>query len=207
MAPSERLSSIVLAGGRSRRFGRDKLGVELGGRTLFQRVIDTLSGISDEIIVAVAPGQPAPCSDSPLVKVVSDIIPGKSALGGIYTGLSAAGSFRCLVVAADMPLLNPALLRYMIEVSQGCDVIIPQLGRWLEPLHAIYSRNCLDPIKKQMESGELAIRVFLEQVKLKVRYLGADEIERFDPEHLSFFNINTESDLETARTVLERSQA
>jgi len=205
VARTESLSSIVLAGGEAKRFGRNKLEEELGGRTLIQRVIDSLSQISDEIIVAAAPHQHTPHIHSTRVKVVTDLIPGKSALGGIYTGLSAAASFRSLVVAADMPLLNIALLKYMMDISEDYDVVVPRIDRWLEPLHAIYSKKCRAPMREQIESGQLAIRVFLEQVR--VRYLEKEEIEKFDPEHLSFFNINTEADLDTARAVLARSQA
>lgn len=131
------------------------------------------------------------------MKVVGDIYPGKGSLGGIYTGLVASDSLYNIVVACDMPFLNQGLLRYMIEIADNFDLVIPRLGNTIEPLHAVYSKRCLAPIEHLLEQDDLQIFKFFPAVK--VRYMEADEIDRFDPEHLSFFNINTEADLKTAR--------
>lgn len=195
------MTSIVLVGGKGLRLGRDKLSEMIGGRTLLERVIDCLSLVGDEILVVIAQGQPKPAL--PSTKVVVDLYPGKGALGGIYTGLVAAQSFHSLVVAADMPFLNPSLLRYLIQVSPTYDVIIPRIKDELEPLHAIYSKNCLAPIQQQIEQGKLKVRDFLDQVR--VRYVEEAEINRFDPKKLSFFNINTSADLGRARALLKES--
>jgi len=195
------MTSIVLAGGKGLRLGRDKLSEMIGGRTLLERVIDCLSLVSDEILVVIAQGQPKPAL--PPTKVVVDLYPGKGALGGIYTGLVAAQSFHSLVVAADMPFLNPSLLRYLIQVSPTFDAVIPMIKGELEPLHAIYSKNCLAPIQQQIEQGKIRVRDFLDQVR--VRYVEEAEINRFDPKNRSFFNINTLADLGKARALLKES--
>ncbi len=195
------MTSIVLVGGKGLRLGRDKLSEMIGGRTLLERVIDCLSLVGDEILVVIAQGQPKPAL--PSTKVVVDLYPGKGALGGIYTGLVAAQSFHSLVVAADMPFLNPSLLRYLIQVSPTFDAVIPMIKGELEPLHAIYSKNCLAPIQQQIEQGKLKVRDFLDQVR--VRYVEEAEINRFDPKKLSFFNINTSADLGKARALLKES--
>ena len=67
----------------------------------------------------------------------------------------------------------------------------------VEPLHAVYSKNCLAPAESLLKQGNLSVYQLFPLVK--VRYVEAEEIDRFDPQHLSFFNINTEADLETAR--------
>ncbi len=199
------MTSIVLAGGRGLRLGRGgKLSETIGGRTLPQRVIDCLIPLSSEILVVIAQGQPEPALAGPVVRVVTDLYPGKGALGGIYTGLVASSSFHNLVVACDMPFLNSLLLGYMIQLSPGFDVIIPRVEAKLEPLHAIYSRDCLTPIRQQIEQGNLKISNLLERVK--VRYVEEGEINRFDPKHLSFFNINTRTDLEMAKAKIEKSK-
>ncbi len=195
------VTSIVVAGGKGRRFGPGKLSETIGGRTLLQRVIDSLSLVSDKILVAVAPGQPTPDLSPASAEVVVDLYPGKSTLGGIYTGLAASRSFHSLVVAADMPFLNTSLLGYMIECAPAFDVVMPRIGSDLEPLHAIYSKNCLAPMQWQIERDQLKIREFLQLVR--VRYVEQAEIDRFDPKHLSFFNINTADDLNRARALLE----
>lgn len=195
------MTSIVLAGGKGLRLGRDKLSEMVGDHTLLERVIDRLSLVSGEILVVIAQGQPKPTL--PSIKVVVDLYPGKGVVGGIYTGLVAAQSFHSLVVAADMPFLNPSLLRYLIQVSPTYDVILPRIKDELEPLHAIYSKNCLVPIQQQIEQGKLKVRDFLDQVR--VRYVEEAEIGRFDPKKLSFFNINTLADLGRARALLKES--
>ena len=101
-----------------------------------------------------------------------------------------------LVVAADMPFLSESLLRYMIKASDGFDFILPHIGEWYEPLHAIYSKKCIDPIKSILEQGHKVIVKLFDYVK--VRYIEAEEVDRFDPKHLSFFNINTKEDMERA---------
>lgn len=193
------MTSIVLAGGKGLRLRRDKLSQMIGDRTLLERVVGRLNSLSGEILIVIAQGQPKPAL--PQTKVVVDLYPGKGALGGIYTGLITAQSFHVLVVAADMPFLNPSLLRYLIQVSPTYDVIIPRIKDELEPLHAIYSKNCLVPIQQQIEQGKLKVRDFLDQVR--VRYVEEAEINRFDPEKLSFFNINTPADLGRAKALLK----
>ena len=121
-------------------------------------------------------------------------------MGGIYTGLAASDSFYNLVIACDMPLLNQALLRYMIQVSADFDLVVPRVDDMVEPLHAVYSRGCLAPIGCLLEQGNLRVSQLFPLVR--VRYVETEEINRFDPRHLSFFNINTEADLETARELV-----
>lgn len=198
------MNSIVLAGGKGQRLGRDKLSEVVGGRTLIQRVVDVVDLVSDQILIVIAPGQSQPAVSSRTeTRVATDIYPGMSALGGIYTGLVSSTSPHSLVVAGDMPFLNPALLRHLMGLSAGFNVVMPLVNGEIEPLHAVYSRDCAGPIRAQLEEDRLRIRDFLEMVR--VRYVEGAEIEEFDPGHLSFFNINTAADLREARSVLGHS--
>ena len=175
---------------------------EIGGQRLIRRVIDRLSLLGNDIIVVTSSTDQLP--DLGLRRVV-DIYPGKGALGGIYSGLKESPSFHSLVVACDMPFLSVALLRYLMELSPGFDVVIPRVEQLVEPLHAIYSKNCLEPIEAMLQKNNLKIDGLFDRVK--VRYVEEPEIERFDPQHLSFFNINSEADLEHARSLLEKERA
>jgi len=187
----------VLAGGKGLRLGQDKALETIGGRSLLEWVLRCLSLFGSEILIVTASGQSyRQLSGYPKLRVVTDIYPSKGPLGGIYTGLKVSDSFYNLVVACDMPLLNRALLGYMMEVSAGFDLVVPRLGNMIEPLHAVYSKGCLASIECLLEQGSLSVRGLLTRVR--VRYVEAEEINRFDPEHLSFFNINTEADLERA---------
>ena len=194
------ISCIVLAGGKGLRLGRDKVLETVGNRSLLQRVLSNIISFSSDIIIVTAVGQSVPqLTGYPGLRVVTDICPGKGALGGIYTGLTVSNSSYSLVVACDMPFLNQALLQYMVQLSANFDLVAPRLGDMVEPLHAVYSEGCLAPIEGLIRQGNLKVSDLLPLVR--VRYVEAEEIDRFDPRHLSFFNINTEADLETAREI------
>ncbi|MCX7911945.1 MAG: molybdenum cofactor guanylyltransferase [Dehalococcoidales bacterium] len=196
------INSIILAGGKSLRLGRDKISEKIGSRSLLEQVISRVDDLSRKIIIVTAQGRTFPyLTGDPKVKIVSDIFPGSGSLGGIYTGLVESDSFYNLVVAADMPFLNRPLLEYMVEVSPGYDFVLPRVKNFFEPLHAVYSRNCIGPARTLLERGRRVIIELFDHVK--VRFIEAEEIDRFDPEHLSFFNINTENDLEYARKLAE----
>jgi molybdenum cofactor guanylyltransferase len=194
------ISCIALAGGKSARLGRNKLAENIGGTTLLERVLNTLSLFQGDTIVVASGQSPLPeIPDLFKVRIVSDVYPGMGSLGGIYTGLYASTTLYNIVVACDMPFLNPELLRYMVSISEGFDLVAFNQNDRPEPLHAIYSRKCLAPMKSLIEHHDLRIISVLPYIK--IRYLTEEEITRYDPQHLSFFNINTEMDLQKARQI------
>jgi molybdopterin-guanine dinucleotide biosynthesis protein A len=191
------MTSIILAGGKSSRLGQSKALKIIEGKSLIQWVIDHLAILSTEIIIATARGEAIPCSSSIRMKTVADIYPRKGPLAGIYSGLIASSSSRAVVVGCDTPFLSVDLLEHMSQLSSTFDIVVPRIKRKVEPLCAVYSTSCLAPIQMLLERNELAIRKLFGMVKVK--YVEEDEINRFDPEHLSFFNINSQNDLERAR--------
>jgi len=194
------ISGIILAGGKSIRLGHDKILEKVGNASLLEQVISRLDSLTRDIIIVTAEERTfLPLAGHPKIRITSDIIPGQGSLGGIYTGLVRSDTFYNLVVAADMPFLNEPLLKYMIEVADGFDFVLPRVRSYYEPLHAIYSRNCIAPIEAIFQRGRKVIIDLFDHVK--VRFIEAEEIERFDPEHLSFFNVNTKEDLERARRI------
>ncbi len=195
-------SCIILAGGKSLRLGYDKFLETVGNKNLLQRVISCVSPLSGDIILVTARELTTLQSmDYPKLRVVTDIYPGKGPLVGIYTGLVTSISFYNFVVASDMPFLNQALLRYMIQLSTNFDIVTPRVGNLVEPLHAVYTKSCLAPIEQLIKQGKLRVDKLFSLVR--VRYVEAEEIERFDPKHLSFFNINTKADMKKARELAE----
>ncbi len=208
-----RATGIILAGGQSTRMGRDKAFVEVGGRPLIERVLERVQQVATEtIIVTNSPQQYAHLP----ARLVPDVVRGKGPLVGIYSGLQAARHGLAVVVACDMPFVQPDLLRFMLAQSPGHDVVIPHTGvsappralhdrpqagptakmRGLHPLHAVYRRTCLPVIEKLIDSDDLRVIAFLAAVR--VRYLEPDEIARFDPRRQSFFNVNTPAEWEQA---------
>lgn len=191
-------SCIVLAGGSGSRLGRDKVLETVGGKSLLQRVVNVVSSFCSGIIIVTAGGKSFPqLRGHPRLRIVSDIYAGKGIVGGLYTGMVTSNSFYNLVVASDMPFLNKALLRYMIQLATGFDAVVPRLGNMVEPLHGVYSKRCIDPLEWMIKQGSLKFSDVLSLVR--VRHVKDQEIDRFDPKHLSVFNINTEADLAGAR--------
>ncbi len=159
---------------------------------------------SDIILVENADKSYTQLAQFPRLRFTVDIFPRKGPLSGIYTGLTASTTKYNLVVACDMPFLNLELLDYMVNVIDNFDAAVPKIGKFVEPLHAIYSKSCLNHIRNLIEGNELQVyRLF---TGLNVRYIDAEEINRFDPKHLSFFNIDTEADLKKARELITETK-
>ena len=200
------ISFIVLAGGKSIRLGRDKVNEIIGDKSLLQWVISGISFYNTEIIIVTAKKEPVPADIGySRIRMTGDIFPGKGSLGGIYSGVAVSESFYNFIVGCDMPFLNRSLLSYMMEISAGFDLVLPRLGTIVEPLHAIYTKNCLVHMENLLKKGELQILKFFPDVK--IRYVEKEEIERFDPRLLSFFNINTEEQLNKAKEMLVKGDS
>ena len=194
------VTGIILAGGRSRRLGRDKAVEPFDGQPLIRRVIERVAQLTDEIVVVVADlarGQALPLDIEHRVAV--DIYPEGGSLGGIFSGLSAAANDWGLVVACDMPFLNAPLLEHMLGQRDDCDAVVPQPGDFPEPTHALYSRACLPHIEARLQANDLKISGFFDEVR--VRYLDEGEVRQFDPQLLSFFNVNSPEDLARAHAL------
>lgn len=194
-----------MAGGEGLRLGRVKALEQLGKRRLIERVVNSLYPISQEIFVVTSQEQFTNVNSAGLnARLVVDLFPGKAALGGIYTGLKSANTFYSLIVACDMPFLNRTLLSYLINLAPGFDAVVPEIDNKVESLHTVYSKNCLPYINQLLVEDNLAVSELFNLVE--TRYVNKDEIAQFDPEYLSFFNINTKSDLIAAETLIEHRE-
>ena len=197
------VSAVVLAGGLSRRLGRDKAVEPLGDAPLIRRVLSRVAEVTDETVVVI--NDAARASELSLngdVVTAVDRYPGAGSLGGIFTGLEAARADWALVVACDMPFLNVPLLRRILSLRAGRDAVVPVIEGRPEPTHAAYSKRCLPHIERRLQANDLKISRFFEDVE--VEYLPQSSVDELDAEHLSFFNVNTEQDLERARRLAVR---
>ena len=201
MANITSITGIVLAGGKSTRIGANKPQLKIGDSHLIDRVLDTLSQFTQSIIIVTTEDQTGMAkSATPGVRVVKDIYPGKGPLGGIYTGLMHAETSYSLVVGCDMPFLNSGLIRYLIDGASGYAAIAPKIGWMIQPLHAIYSKSCVPSIEALIREDQLQIIKLFNLVN--TRYVREKEIDQFDPDHLSFLNVNTEGDLQKAEVLI-----
>lgn len=192
-------TGAILAGGKSRRLGTDKCFLhDLSGQTLVQSMVVKFRRLfSETLIIANEPDR----FEELGVPVKPDAVPGAGALGGIYTALLAAKHDRCFVAACDMPFLNEALVSHMIERPATYDVLVPWTGEEFEPLHAIYRKSCLTPIERVMHDGRRRIIDFFDRVKVEL--VREEELAIYDPDGMSFLNINTPDDLQRAQSIWE----
>jgi len=118
------ISGAVLVGGKSRRMGRDKALLAVGGQPLLQRVVEALREVTDELLLVGVGAERYAWLGG---RAVDDLVPGGGPFAGVYTALSVARHSHCLVVACDMPFLNTDLLRYMRQQAMGWDAVVPRL--------------------------------------------------------------------------------
>ena len=181
------LGGVILAGGESRRMGRPKALLPVGSTTLIEAVIARLREACPEILIV---------TNTPElyrhlgVRTVPDALPGRQSLVGIFTAVLHVGG-PAFVCACDMPFLNPALVRHLASLAEGVDVVIPRHGGDYEPLHAVYTPACLEPIRRCVERRGRNTG-FLPEVR--VRVVEVEELRRFDPDLHSFVNVNTPED-------------
>ena len=188
------LSGAVLAGGRAGRLqGQDKTKLKFGGRTLLARTLAILDPICDEKLISSNSLETyADC------RIIPDHRPGQGPLGALYSCLLAARNPYLLIVATDMPFITTRALQKLGQEIKDFDVVIPKSPDGMQPLAALYSKECIDPIRHQLEQGNLKIRSFFSQIRSKV----IDCRDFPDIYHKNIFlNINSPADLEKARSL------
>ncbi len=196
------LSIVIQAGGQSRRMGQDKALMPFLGRPLIQRVADRLRPIADEVIVTTNRPEDYRFLGLPLFR---DLRPGRGALGGLYTALSSATCDVVGVVACDMPFASAKLIetagRLLVEAE--ADVVIPESGEGLEPLHAVYRRaTCLPAIEAAIAADQWKLIAWFPQVR--VRVLQPTEVRLLNPSGLAFWNLNTPEEFSRAEALSKR---
>ena len=185
--------------------GKNKALMRLGDDSLIGHVIRRMRLITDELLLITNnPTEYAHLG----VPMHGDILPSTGALGGIYTGLTHASHDAVLCVACDSPFLNPNLLTYLVSILEEYDAVMPYTHRnekqiTLQTLCAAYSKRCLPIIKMMLRESELRVHALQERAHIK--RVSSEVWREFDPEGMSFFNINTPEDFEKADSYM-RSQ-
>jgi molybdopterin-guanine dinucleotide biosynthesis protein A len=190
VTPVKDIAGVILAGGKSRRFGSNKAFADINGQPLIERVISTLTPIFDELIIITNNPDEYAFLGLPMHE---DLIKGLGPIGGIYTGLEKIKNSRGFFVACDMPFLNEKLIQYMAGLSREFEAVVPKIDWKMEPLHAVYSKGCIPTIKELIDAGECMINRFFQRTQ--VRFLSEDEIKIYDPLLRSFYNINKPDEL------------
>jgi molybdopterin-guanine dinucleotide biosynthesis protein A len=185
------ITGVVLAGGKSSRFGSNKALAVFNGTPLIEWATSALGRVFKNLMII---------TNSPLeysylkIPLYQDIIKGMGPVGGIYTGLDALDDGWAFFCACDMPFINEGLVRYMAGLRDGYDAVVPKIDWKIEPLHALYSKRCVQAMKDLIIKNEFqTIKAFN---SINVRFVGEEEIKQFDPELKTFLNVNRQDDLE-----------
>ena len=202
------VTAIVLCGGRSSRMGRDKAAIEFEGASLLQRTVAAVAEVATEVVLVRAPGQtlPAVTAACPIV-VVEDPIEGQGPLHGMATGLEAAHGARCLIVGVDMPFLQPALLRLLLDrlaadFEAGARWVVPIAEGRPQSLCSAIARSALPVLRSHIEAGDRAPMAAAADLGL-VR-LNEEVWRAADPAALSFVDVDTPEALEAARALSDK---
>ena len=188
-------TGVILAGGTNSRLpGRKKGFYEIGGRSIMDRIHGIFADIFDETIIVtndIADFTGYDCM------IASDIDPSRCALAGLYTGIFHASFDRVFVMACDTPFMKPEVIEYILEQADSShDVVVPEAEGGLEALAALYTKNCLPLIQKNLANKKYMIKKFY--VKNRTKVIPKEKIRKIDPAMRSFFNVNTPEDLEKA---------
>ncbi len=179
--------------------GQDKGLIHFLGEPLILRTIRRLRPLADELLVVTNHPEQYEFLKIPLF---NDRIPGRGALGGLYTALSAASQPLAAVVACDMPFANASLLAALRDrvLESGADAALPRSPQGIEPFHSIYRpAACLPLIQAALEADRWRVDSWFDLAN--ILYIDPEEIERYDPRRLAFINLNTPADLSEAEAL------
>jgi molybdopterin-guanine dinucleotide biosynthesis protein A len=194
------VSIAILAGGQSKRIGRDKALLEVGGSSLIERVLVRVKPLTDDLFISVNSPEKYKQFD---LRTVTDVYPNKAALGGIYSAIKVARYDNVLILACDMPFLNIELLKHLMKLAPTADVVAPLLEPFQpETLLTVYSKNCLPIIESRLLANRLRIVDFFDEVS--ARYVEQDEVAKFDPDFHSFINVNTPTDWQKVQAIAKK---
>ena len=185
-------TGIILAGGKNRRMGENKAFLEINGERLIDRTLAVFRKIFHDIVIVT--NDPLSYIEFADAAIVTDIYKEKGPLGGIYTGLFYSKNDYAFVCPCDMPFLNKDFIEYLIGNNGKYDVIVPEFAEGYQPLHAVYSRNCLPSIKRLLVMDKLKITGFYRD--MRVLAIGEEQIRPFNQDGRLFQNLNTPEDME-----------
>jgi molybdopterin-guanine dinucleotide biosynthesis protein A len=193
MSRNSSCAGIILAGGLNRRMaGRNKARLPIEGQTILDRLVALLWAFFDPIIIVT--NQPRDYLDEGVI-LVTDLVDIRSSLTGIYSGLFYSPRPHAFITGCDMPFLKQELLELILKnLEARWDVVVPVTEEGYQPLSAIYSRRCLEPIANQLAEGKLKVSHFFSKVRIKK--VPETSLRQVDPELKSFFNINTPEDMD-----------
>jgi molybdopterin-guanine dinucleotide biosynthesis protein A len=189
--------AIVLVGGRSSRMGQPKAALDFGGIPLLTRIVIELKWWFDEIVIVAAPkSEGLPRIEIPGLKIVHDETAFAGPLDALRRGLNALDHGIAFACSCDLPMLNSDVAADLVAMLDDFDAVIPEVGGKLQPLHAVYRKQCANAIESLAAGGEK--RLTASATAINARKVSEEEVRKLDPQLSSFFNVNTPEDYQRA---------
>jgi molybdopterin-guanine dinucleotide biosynthesis protein A len=209
LALSSKRTVIILAGGESSRFGSNKALALLAGKPLVSHVAERLSRIADETLVVIGRHERRHDYEAILpsfAKVMNDKQEGKTPLNGIVTGLQAASSEYALICACDVPFVNQRVVELLFRRASRVDAAIPKWNEGaIEPLEAVYrAASTLQVARETMAVSGQRLKVMIDKLAHVVYVSVQDEVSKLDSDLRTFFNVNSNRDMEIAEQMLSK---
>ncbi|MFC2172271.1 molybdenum cofactor guanylyltransferase [Acidobacteriota bacterium] len=193
------ITGVVLAGGNSRRMGRDKSRLELAGKSMLKHMIDLLISVTPRVVIAAGKQR----GDEPAgIRVVEDRYPGCGPLAGVHAALNETAAERILVVTCDLPFMMPGLLAELCTRSKSYDVLVAESEQGVEPLVGVYGSACLEQLEEFLGKKKYKAKDFLKVTRLNIGVFSWRHARPFDRKGISFFNINDRKAYEKALSMM-----
>ncbi|MEI6048011.1 MAG: molybdenum cofactor guanylyltransferase [Bacteroidota bacterium] len=194
-----RISGVILAGGVSKRFqNTTKANIVIGGKTIMSRITETLQDIFEEIVIVTNTPEEFKKFDN--YTIVTDQFINAGPLGGIHAALKASSKEALFVFAGDMPLLDKKYIIRQIDYynSHKCDILVPRIKSYIEPLHAIYNLSLIKVLEEYLtRDHDNAVRAFFKVVN--VRYMQLEDTEETKN---AFMNVNSPDEISIIEKIL-----
>jgi molybdopterin-guanine dinucleotide biosynthesis protein A len=191
------MTGVVLAGGRSSRFGANKALADWRGTTLIESVVNSLLKVLPSVIVVTKNASELAFLKSERVSVIEDLCRDGHPMGGLFTALRSLKTGHAFVAACDMPFVRPELIEALWLSRADYDAVIPVWKDVRQPLCGVYARGCVGMIRSSIDADALGIARLFDV--LRTRFMLESEVLGVDPQGISFMDIDTREDYERAK--------
>lgn len=199
-AEGQAISAFIIAGGKSERLGQDKACVLLTGEPLIQWVFRSVRPFFGRVFIVTRTPRVFHFLKEQGAEILPDLLPEVHSLGGLYSALSQSGTEYSFICPCDTPFLQPLLLKELRAASSGYDATVCRINGQIEPLCGIYHKKCISPIEEMLKTGNLRIQDLFSRIR--ARFLSELEVDELNPEGFSFFDVDTQQDLDKAEKML-----
>jgi molybdopterin-guanine dinucleotide biosynthesis protein A len=206
MKKHDYITAFILSGGKSSRMGTNKALLNIGGRSLIQRIVEILESIFSTVVISSNEPQLYKSLEK---KIIKDIYPGRGPLSGIHSTLTYSNTEKNLIISCDIPFINKELINYLCNYNSEKVIILPKAEERTQPLCGIYSKKILPEVelllKESVQKGSTLKGSIYELVnRVETEIIDVTEMEFYHPD--LFFNINTPEDYNYAKRILDANR-